>query len=290
MTLKSAARKMLAPTGRVPAVRSGLRLLSRRGLLPHDFTKYIWPTDTFTVRVDDRASFRYEPAACDVVGRNLFWNDLMRWEAEAWREFVPFARQAKGFLDIGAFTGSYTLAAAAANPLIRCVAFEPVVAVYERLVQNVALNGYANRVKTVNAAVSDASGRANFYVEDRPLPDTGHLDISLRGVEGRAGAWVEVATVAVEDALPVSFEVDLVKIDVEDTEGPVVRGMAEVLRMHRPVVFIEMLATGSHAEATAILAELGYRFFHLLPQGRVAIERPAPVLGDPHMNFLCLPS
>jgi len=121
------------------------------------------------------------------------------------------------------------------------------------------------------------------------MPDTGFLDSSLRQSQ-EAGTWHEVPTTTIAAALPDGFHVDLVKIDVEDAEGPVVESMIDVLTEHRPIIFIEFLATGSYDQAADALAALGYSFVHLTANGRVRVDRPAPESDAEFMNYMCLPS
>jgi FkbM family methyltransferase len=202
---------------------------------------------------------------------------------------IPLAAEAHCFVDIGSFTGAYTLVACAVNSHLRCLAFEPVPEVYERLCANISLNGWSHRATAINAAVSRASGTEMFWLPDRSFPDTGHLSSSARVDRERQGSWVPVPTTTLSAALPEGTKVDLMKIDVEDAEGPVVASIANVLARDRPAVVIEMLTSGSYEQAAEILSRLGYAFYHLTADGTIPVDRPTPRIGDPHMNYLCLP-
>lgn len=242
----------------------------------------------FSVRIEPGTSFRYLASPSDAIGKALYWSDLRRLEAETWGVFVRLAADAECFVDIGSFTGAYTLVACAVNSRIRCFAFEPVPEVFERLCVNVGLNGWGNRVTAIHAAVSGSSGTEMFWLPDRGFPDTGHLSSSAR-LSGEDGSWVKVPTTTLSSALPEGAKVDLMKIDVEDAEGPVVASIADVLARDRPAVVIEMLASGSYEQAVEVLSRLGYTFYHLTADGMIGVDRPTPVAGDPHMNYLCLP-
>jgi FkbM family methyltransferase len=244
----------------------------------------------FDVPVGDGLSFRYAGTPDDIVARHLFWGDLRRWEGETWPHFIALARQARGFLDVGAFTGTYSLVACAVNPEIRCVAFEPVPAVFDRLAVNVALNGWHDRVDLVNAAAGEAVGQARFHVPGRALPDTGFLEGSWRMPEvGSDGRTIELPVTTVPAALEPDFPVDLVKVDVEDAEASVFRGMAGLLAMHRPAIVVELHSWGGFDEVADILDGIGYDYFHLSRLGKVPVARPDPVESDPCRNFLCVP-
>jgi FkbM family methyltransferase len=248
------------------------------------------PVDrVFEVWIAPNTRFAYRGSHSDVVARALYWEGLRKWERETWREFIPLAQSARGFLDIGAFTGAYSLAACAANPHLRCLAFEPVPSVHGRLVANIDLNGWSDRATAVNVAVSDQCGHARFFLPHRRFPDTGHLETSLRHADLERGSWVTVPTATLASMVPDGFPVDLLKIDVEDAEGPVIRGLLSLLTEHRPAIIIELLPTGGFRELPDALDAFGYSYFHLTRRGRIAVERPVPVDGDASMNYLCLP-
>ena len=77
------------------------------------------------------------------------------------------------------------------------------------------------------------------------------------------------------------------KIDFGDAKGPIVEAMAFVLAEHQPASFIEFLTTGTSKRAWDVLHDLGYRLFHLTPEGRIPVDCPRP--DDVNLNFLCLP-
>lgn len=289
MTAKHRAYEVVRSSARVRPIRTLYRTLAHRGRLPIKTFEGMPVDPVFKVRIDRETQFTYRGADSDNVASSLFWANLSRWEPETWREFIPRARRARGFLDIGSFTGSFTLVACAVNPTIKCIAFEPVPHVHQRLVENIAINGWERRARTVNAAVSDVTGPARFYLPSKEFPDTGFLEQSRRPPGDQQGNWVTVQATTVAAAVPADMPIDLVKIDAEDAEGLIVRAMADFLSHHTPTIIIELLATGGHREVTAVLDELGYDYFHLTSQGPVGVTTPLPMAGDPDMNYLCLP-
>jgi FkbM family methyltransferase len=67
-------------------------------------------------------------------------------------------------LDIGANQGFFTCYAASKGAIV--YAFEPVPALYERLLRNVAKNGLAQQVTAIPCAVSDYTGTAEMMVSE----------------------------------------------------------------------------------------------------------------------------
>lgn len=274
-------------TTRSSVGRRIVRQATKRGYGPPNALTFMHIEPQFTVSVGkDLGTFRYQGTDADAVARHLFWTGLTRWELESWREFIPLAMTARCFVDVGAFTGCYSLVAATVNPSLTALAFEPVPSVYSCLARNLQLNGLEQRVTAVPAAVSDEVGTARFFIPDRPMPDTGFLESSARQ-SLEAGTWHEVRTTTLAAVLPGDCRIDLMKIDVEDAEGPVVASMADVLDEHRPTIFIEFLSTGTYVQAFKVLEALGYQLFHLTDRGRVPVAAPVP--DDVFFNFLCVP-
>jgi FkbM family methyltransferase len=280
-------RRVVASVAKALIVRRPLRWMVRRGLVPYGLVEWFPFSAELEIAVAGGA-FVYVAASDDPVARRLYWRGLKGWEPETWNAFLPLVARARGFVDVGSFTGVFTLVACASNPTVACVALEPVPRVFARLERNVAANRWTDRVTLVNAAASTTTGTSRFFVPIGPSPDTGHLEASAR-TPVAAGEWVDVATTTLTAALPPGFPVDLLKVDVEDAEGPVLRGMSDIIAEYRPHIIIEVLASGSYPEAAAVLDAVGYDYFHLTSRGQVRMPTFAPRLGDPNMNYLCVP-
>jgi FkbM family methyltransferase len=125
--------------------------------------------------------------------------------------------------DVGANVGSYSLIAAAqAAENLRVVAVEPGYASYAALCDNVALNGFDDRITPLPVLLSDR---------------TGLTDLAYRSVEpGAAEHLLEPGATAAYRQPVLSFRLDdlvsqiglpaptLLKIDVDGAEAPVLAG------------------------------------------------------------------
>lgn len=145
-------------------------------------------------------------------------------------------------LDIGAYTGLYSLLAAKAGA--DACAFEPNPKVYERLQQNIELN--ALPVSPHLIALSDYEGRASMELsKSTRLTSGGKLT---------SGNDVVVTTV---DGLNLS-NLTAIKIDVEGHECDVLRGAIETIRRYSPLIITEALTDEALKDQADILAPLGY--------------------------------
>lgn len=192
---------------------------------------------------------------------------------EAWR---GFARNAKVVFDVGANAGIYSLAALDAQPAAAVHAFEPTPEIAQRLRDTAQINGLAGLV-VHETAVSNYDGQAilrcstppdggnegmNFIVPDRDEADALRVPAA------------KLDTVCAERGID---RVDLVKLDVQGSEGDALEGAAGLLaRGAVGVVFMELNYAperGDDCPATRAVAQLeaaGFEFAAPAPTPKFA--------------------
>jgi FkbM family methyltransferase len=166
--------------------------------------------------------------------------------------------------EIGAFQGILTLFFSSRAREV--IAYEPNPPSYERVLQNLRLNGRVN-VRVRNLAVGERAGSLRL-VSDPLMPGGTSGDPAVSRQIGASGAVtsVDVPVVTIDEdissaGLPAP---DFVKIDIEGMELPALRGMSGTLRRYRPDLYLEMHgATREHKNANvqaivAFLETLGY--------------------------------
>jgi FkbM family methyltransferase len=165
------------------------------------------------------------------------------------------------FLDVGAHVGLYSVTAARAGAN-RVLALEPNPAARAQLEENVRLNGLDNVVVRPRA-VGARSARAVLHVPATHDPSFS----SLAGGRFAEGEPVEVDVTTVDAEVEEhAFTPTVVKIDVEGGELDVVAGMERTLRVHRPVMLVEV----NEASARELARRLdGYSGFRV---GRAGLE------------------
>lgn len=158
----------------------------------------------------------------------------MRWNAEEYRAFRAATREGATVLDIGANAGSYTILFARWTGLRgRVIAFEPVPAICQLLRHQVRLNGVADRVEIVNAAVAGTEGTVAMVAP-------GTVGINRVVISGDAGL-LRVPAVTIDGFCAArGLQPDVIKIDVEGLELDVLRGARRTLATRREApVFVE---------------------------------------------------
>lgn len=210
------------------------------------------------------------------ISTALHWGGLDAFEPATSRTLRYFFSRASVFVDVGANYGFYSMLAALWNPDIRGVAFEPVPQIFVRLQDNIRLNHLQDRVVAHRLALSDTSGNARLFV-----PTSSSRDCESTATLAQGG-WQQRQGVPAIDVLSTTFDeferehplkVDLVKIDVEDHEASVLRGMQDVIRRDRPIVVCEILERAHANESTReVVRSLGYTAYWITALGYVRVS------------------
>ncbi len=179
-------------------------------------------------------------------------------EWEHMRFVQDFLRPGDCFVDVGANVGTYSLLAAAVAD-VGIVAFEPSSLAFQRLHENIALNGLESRISTRREAVGAVPGTV--------MMTTGCDAMNHVVVAGETVLSEKVAMVSLDDALGagVADQLRLIKVDVEGFEEEVLRGAMAVLAAAKPVLIVEA------NDAPAIrdfLVPLGYQSYSYDPARR----------------------
>jgi FkbM family methyltransferase len=177
-------------------------------------------------------------------------------EPETAAAFTDAIQQSPGcVLDVGAYTGLFTLLAVRAGAL-EVVALEPNEAGYARLMENLQHGGALSKVRALRCAASASDGSAFFEVSDeqRGICSTGKVVPSPK-------SGVVVVPQVMIDSLMRKHRVSVLKLDVEGHELPALMGAAGTLRTDRPTVFVEVnsLSGGDRRDAVfGFLVGIGY--------------------------------
>jgi FkbM family methyltransferase len=206
----------------------------------------------------------------DWVSNQVFWRGWSGYEPETSVILFRASACARVVLDVGAHVGFVTLLAAHANPEAEVHSFEPMPAVFARLERNVALNRRANVVCNACAA-GESDGSLELFHGDSEIPSSSSLSYQfMSGLLGGRVRSTRVPVVALDEYVHRRgiSRVDLVKIDTESTEPGVLRGMRQTLERDRPTIVCEVLPDAKTGpDLQGLLGPLGYRYYHLTPDG-----------------------
>lgn len=189
-----------------------------------------------------------------IVGSSTHGCWLGTYELKKQIAFESLVSQGDVVYDVGANVGFYTLLASVlVGPSGCVVAFEPFNANLHYLRRHLELNS-AENVQVVSAAVTATGGDVTF--EPGSNRTTGRVSrsgrLQVRGMSldsGCRGGRFPPPSV--------------IKIDVEGGEADVLRGAKDILKAHRPVIFLATHGFESHETCCAILRTLDYEISSL---------------------------
>lgn len=224
-------------------------------------------------RVDGLTFTMNDPAQC-ILAKELHWGQGKRPRPQdqfALEVFARLAQQASRVLDIGSYTGIFSLVAAKANPRIPVDAFEIVPSNYLAALGNVIGNDLVGRVQVHLEGVGETGTiRMPAATHGSALPDFWSID----DADAEDGVSVPITTladiVARLGATPDATENGiLIKVDVEGHENALVASSAETITAYRPTFLMEILPGADTAPLTAIFgapagAAAPYRYYLII--------------------------
>jgi FkbM family methyltransferase len=197
-------------------------------------------------------------------------------QSEEFENFLAHCGPTMLLFDLGAHFGLFSLAAALYGG--RAVAVDPSHVAAKMMARQVKLNSWADRIKILQAAMSDAPGQLDM------LSAGVFSDGYFRLAKGRSPRELSPAkAITIDQMAQECGSPTHIKIDVEGHEAAVLRGGRATLRSASPILFLElhseMIASdgGDPNAALDELAIMGYGTFslggNLISKGEI-LERP----------------
>lgn len=165
------------------------------------------------------------------------------------------------FINIGAYTGIYGIRAEQLG--YGSVFFEPNVANYSRLVENLELNGLIQGSRCEQIALSSKEGRGEMWMNPKPLmTSAGSLEQSDKKIKTQPVVMMQY------DSYHTGLET-VIKIDVEGHELEVLKGMTYTLTESRPILIIEILDDHQFESVSYFLEQFQYKKLQTLDKRNV---------------------
>ena len=191
-------------------------------------------------------------------------------------------------IDVGAHEGAVLREMVRLAPGGRHLGFEPIPEFRARLEAEFASTP---NVQIHGTALSDAAGETTFH---HVLTAPGFSGLKRREMAaGEEVREITVETARLDDVLPDGFAPSLLKIDVEGAELLVLRGAAEAVARHRPMVIFEHGVGGFERYGDApgdlhdlLVKDCGLRIFDLAGDGPYSRDQFEDVFTKPIWNFV----
>lgn len=227
-------------------------------------------------RVAETRFVMLRPDRC-VVAKELYWGHGRRPKPQdhfAVELFAGVAKRSDVMLDVGAYTGIFTLVGSMVNPDLTAHAFEIVPDVYQGLFDNCVRNDILHRVTLhhMGLGAEGALMRVPASSHDSALPS--FYSSRLHFDTGVLVRFISLDSFA--ERLPAGSRV-VVKVDVEGTENEVFRNGQQFLGSFRPEILCEVLeGVGDGPELEKLLSPHRYRFYLVRERDLLPSERIEP--------------
>jgi len=197
--------------------------------------------------------------------RYLCRHDFREWEFVSRHFFVSIASDCEMVLDIGAYTGVYSVETAVLNPDCIINSFEPNPKIFQNLLKNIELNKLEERVKLFQISLGKQIGIAKLY-----LPK--NTGTSMATFNTGSSEYFEVP-MSTLDSINFAKSIHLIKIDVEGFESEVFLGGQNALDKFKPIILGEALTLNDLRDQQLILSKYGYKEPIIVHQGTVSDSR-----------------
>lgn len=229
------------------------------GYARHDQLKHKYPFfGQVCCRQNDKTFYMFH-VNDDVVAWQYFWLDSF--EVEVMNRFYDSLKTASRVLDIGAYTGCYSLLAAKSGAHV--TAFEMIPRTVERLKINARLNQLENLIEILPYGVSSTAGSKEIS-----MPRNADFLGTGNSVETKKN-------IAIQDSTTCNFlvidewwrnnsapKVDLIKLDVEEHEHEALAGAMEMIASCKPEIVLE-IASQNLEQVQNRLGGVGYKLLQL---------------------------
>ncbi len=211
------------------------------------------------------------------------------WEKESLKIWAYLSKKSDVIFDIGANTGIYSIIAKSNNKKSTVIAIEPIDLNYDVLNKNISKNNL--KIFTEKVALSDKEGVANMYM----LKDKLNYMTSVNDDRYAMHPEIKGNNEVVEVKVPIKpfsdvyekyslQKLDLIKIDVEGHEIPVIRNMIFFIEKFKPSILIEIIGDDNALIINELFSNLGYKFVSIDENFKSKVVEK--LWDNDHHNFL----
>ena len=272
----------------VPMKKQLFSLLKHFYAPPEHIYKHLNFKGDFRVFTDEQHSFLLRHYGF-ILENEIFWDGLGGcYEKLSMELWITLSSQSEVVFDVGANTGVYSLVTKSLNRKAKVYAFEPVHRVFEKLLENNALNNYD--IICIGEAVSDVTGTATIY--DTPTEHTYAVTVGKNlNDPGVKVIPTSIKTVRLDEFMESSGieRLDLMKIDVETHEAEVLAGLGKYLKLYKPAILIEILNDEVGKDVEKVLAPHGYLYFNIDDEKGLLRQTDKITKSDNWNYILCSP-
>lgn len=198
---------------------------------------------------------------------NIEWFGYNNYEYVSIFELI--APHINSFFDVGSNTGLYSLILAGTNGNAMIRAFEPSPGPNSFLQANILQNNFESNIKAESIALADQNTELEFvsaysskfsYLKDATLGGSGHIS-GARNETSSLKFKVKAMTLDKYVAENDISNIDLIKLDTEETEHLIIKKGIETIKRFNPIIICEVFSPQMANDLMELLFPLGYSVF-----------------------------
>ncbi|WP_338429760.1 FkbM family methyltransferase [Synechococcus elongatus] len=219
-----------------------------------------------------------DPSRC-VIAREIWWHNgylSSKADQNTLNLAISLAQDVDYFLDIGSYTGLFSLSIAKCNRQVKCLAYDIVPENFSLCFRNIIHNNLAHQVSISFKGI----GSSKSLITVPRIPRKGSLPSSI-AIDSHScdGTVVEIDTL--DSLIKFSGLKFLIKIDVEGFEDSVIRGGASLISECKPDIICEFLTRSKGLRYIGnFLKDNGYNFFRISNKTLVQSENIEPIKSE----------
>ena len=203
-----------------------------------------------TFHVSKKVSFQFWINKHDPLSQRIYQNGIQDFEHEQILYLIKKINKKDGFfLDIGSFTGLYSILASRVNPKIKVIAVEPNRAILKNFQKNILLNNAT--VEIHEKYFSTKRTKKEFFIPETD-PTCATLDPCHSALK-RIGGKIKKTTVTGSGTrFLIGKKLAGIKIDVEGKEIEALLALKPFLFRHKPFIIVECSNLGNERKIHSI--------------------------------------
>jgi len=231
----------------------------------------------FSLKISPQEKIKIYTNPTSYITKQLFWEGADNYEFT--HIFKKLISHSTCFVDVGANFGYYSLLAAKLNPSIKVHTFEPSPGPFKYLEDNVSFNKLEQNITLYKLALSNSEEMLEFNViENKKFPN--YLNLSGEHNAGSKNLTSKTSSIQVKSsALDILYrlekitDLDLIKIDVEGAEYPVIQGAIQLLKDCKPIIICELLTQKNASLVESKLNSIGYETYYYASKSLFKLEK-----------------
>ena len=227
---------------------------------------------------------------------NIFWKKTNGFEPENYNVLKKLFLASNYFFDIGSNIGFYSVLAKKNNPKLTVFSFEPIKSIFQKNQKFQAINSV--RSTFYNIALSFEKSTTEIMLPENStncIEEESTATLKKDSWQSRNPHQKHIIQTETLDSIVASHKIQekaniLIKIDVEDFEASVLKGMIKTIHKYKPVIICEILKREhKNKDLLNIVYDINYFVLAIKSTGIFKLEKKYFLKKRSFRDFMLIP-